>query len=323
VVPEEIAALQVKGDDFRDPKPKQLAKATFPAGESGEGWVRVSMMVDPMGKPFEVAVIDSTGNKVFEKLALQAMENASFEPATLGGKPVVGYYETQYAFTSTRFSSRQPEFAKAFKALEAALKANDRAAADTAMGQLKIPTLYESAYYGIAKFRYASKWGDENEQAAALALAVGGAGYLPPEEQQIALLADFNLQLKRRDYIQVLQMWDRLRNAGPPDKATEAKLKPVIDEVVRMYKDAGTTYTMSGVIPDLGAWNVWLFKRSFSAAVSTGAISQVKLKCARRFVSLAFDPEAEYKVPDSFGACRLILEGSPGTQLTLTQSAPK
>jgi hypothetical protein len=46
----------------------------------------------------------------------------------------------------------------------------------------------------------------------------------------------------------------------------------------------------------------------------------VKLKCSKAFVSFAFDPQLQYEVQSKYGACELVLEGTPGTQFQLTQS---
>lgn len=321
VVPEDIPPTHLKGDDFHDPKPKRFDRPAFPTTELGqEGWVKVSVMVDPKGKPFEVGVVESTGNPVFERAALDSMQHTSFEPATLNGTPIEGIFELRYSFTNpVPTHGAQPQFVAAFKAFEAAIKANDRAAADAAGRRLNITNLYESAYYGIAEYHYASLWGNEADQEMALSHALGAADHLPLPQRRSALLENLKLQLKRHDFAQVLQMSSQLRKTGI-DKDTEAQLQSAVDNVQRLQKEPGS-YTMSGTVPDLGAWSVWLFKRTFSASVSTGVISQIKLKCARRYVSFTFDPSLQYNVPESYGSCRLVLEGTPGTELTLTQSS--
>src|SRR5579862_9010922 len=47
----------------------------YPEGERSrrrEGWVRLNMMIDPKGKPYEITVLDSSGNPVLENAAVRA-----------------------------------------------------------------------------------------------------------------------------------------------------------------------------------------------------------------------------------------------------------
>jgi hypothetical protein len=61
---------------FTGPHPKHIDMASFPTSEVGnEGWVELAFMVDTTGKPFEVTVIRSTGNKTFDKLAMISIEH--------------------------------------------------------------------------------------------------------------------------------------------------------------------------------------------------------------------------------------------------------
>jgi TonB family protein len=318
----EPTPVPIATDTFSDARPKNVPFAPYPWSEisSGEeGWVVVSMMVDSTGKPFEAAVLRSTGNKVFERVALQTVEHGSFEPATVNGTPVDSAVELTYEVRTQPSRGVQPQFVRAFRSFQAALKAHDRAAADAAMQQLVIKSLYENAYYGMVQYEYAYQWGNGTGQEAALARALGGEQYLAPSERRAMLLANLGVQLQKQDYYEALQMWDRLRKLGGLDKDPAAKFQQVIADVEQLRTDS-RAYTMSGTIEERGAWSVHLLKRRFQAAAVSGALSAVKLRCKRGFVSFALDPDLDYNVPKSLGECALSLEGTPGTVLTLTQS---
>jgi TonB family protein len=53
-----------------------------------EGWVQLGFMVDGTGKPFEVTVNSSSGNRVFERQAIAAIERSAFTPGLLNGQPI-------------------------------------------------------------------------------------------------------------------------------------------------------------------------------------------------------------------------------------------
>jgi hypothetical protein len=127
-----------------------------------------------------------------------------------------------------------------------------------------------------------------------------------------------NLQVQRHDYYEALQMWQQLRSSRI-DPEIRAKLEKIVAQI-HSLRTTPASYAMSGTIPESGAWSVQLFKRSFHAAAASGVISDVKLRCQKGFVSFAFNPDLLYTVAEKYGQCRLSLEGTPGTELTLTQS---
>jgi TonB family protein len=281
-------------------------------------------MVDPKGKPFEVGVLRSTGNRHFEQLAVKAMEHAKLEPATLNGKPIESVYEHTYRFSLGEYGRLHGthgaglKFLAVYKSLQAALTRGDRAAADAAMQQLKVTNLYEDAAYGMAQFLSGTRWSDTAQQEAGAWRGLGGDEYLTPEQRRLLLFTNFKLQVDKHDYFLALEMWKRLQQAGV-DAATGAKAGRVIEQIQQL-RDGPGSYGMSGIVGETGTWNVHLMKRKFLVEVSAGVVSGVKLKCSRAFVSFPFDPRLQYEVQRQYGNCLLTLEGSPGAQLQLTQA---
>jgi TonB family protein len=171
---------------FSAPHAKKIDMESFPLSELGnEGWVELAFMVDTNGKPFEVTVIRSTGNPTFEKVAVKSIEHSKFEPGKLNGAPVESGFEMKYRFLNPpphQSSGANPAFVKSYKTLIAAVNSGDQAVADEAMQKLTITNLYEDAYFGIATYEYASKYGDEGQQLEGLRRAIAredDARYLP------------------------------------------------------------------------------------------------------------------------------------------------
>jgi TonB family protein len=322
--PADTGATAVAVDTYRGPERTRIPRLDYPEEEVrllGEGWVTVSMMVDPQGKPFEVGVLRSTGNRRFEQAAVHAMEHATFKPATLNGNPIESVNETTVEFTIDMPASARgarPAFVAAYKSLNDACQAKDRVAADAAIQKLKVTNLYEDAVYAWAQLLYARLWGDARQQETAAWRALGGERFLSAAQRRLLLLTNFNLQVDKRDYDQALRMWDRLQKVGV-DEATGARILPIIEKL-KALRTSPASYSMSGVIDENGRWTVNLFKTRFEAAVSSGVIDHVKLKCSKRFVSFAFDPAVRYEVQGGYGDCMLFLEGTPGTKFQLTQS---
>ena len=336
------SAEQVSVETFKAPRPKSIARPDcerpFTASrlKSGvdyracdallggaEGWVELGFMVDRSGKPFEITIIRSTGNKMFEKVATRAVERSTFEPGSQDGTPIESGSELKYKFVNLNLADNPGatvEFVRAYEAVMKAIVADDRPAADAAMAKLRVTNLYEDAYLGLATYGYASKWGDESQRLAGLRRAIAEedvAYYLPRDLFRSALLASITLELNARDYAGAITTWKRLEKLSI-EKSTEAQLRPVIEQLESLRSD-GTAYPVSGLMTPEGQWHFHLFKRHFQALIGTGYISQVKLRCSKGYVFFAFDPKLEYEVASKYGDCWIELDGSPGTEFELIQ----
>jgi len=200
-----------------------------------------------------------------------------------------------------------------------AANAGDRAAADAALKKLDIKTLYEDAYFGLASYVYASKWGDVSQQIDGLRRATtpGDSSshyYLSSAELTSALFVLIKLEVKAKEYAEATDDWQRLQKI---DKATAAQLDPVFDQLEKIRTDH-TAYEVNGLITE-GQWFLHMFKQHFRADVSEGFISQVKLRCDKRYVFFAFDPKLQYQIDNKTGKCGIELDGSPGTRFKLIQ----
>jgi TonB family protein len=71
------SAAPVPVEQFQEPRVKYVDDTDYPREEieeGGEGWVTLGFMVDPKGKPFEITVLASAGNKKFEQAAVRTLE---------------------------------------------------------------------------------------------------------------------------------------------------------------------------------------------------------------------------------------------------------
>jgi len=293
---------------------------SVPAGEDTggrEGLVQLAFMVDPRGKPFEVTVMRSTGDKVLEQMAIRCIEQSTFGPTSVNGKPVEGGLGITVKYIQPQRKRLSTNFIAAYKSLMQAIAASDRAAADEAMGRLKAGSLSEDALTGIALYNYALKWGDDGQQLPALERALAGGDLLSADLYRAALVAMLRLEVKTFRYGEAMNTWQRIQKAGvvPPDIA--ANLKSIIEQLEKIRTD-DSSYEVPGSLTE-GSWYMQLFKTHFRAVVSKGSISRIKLRCKRKFLSFEFDPGLQYEVHAKDGDCGLQFEGEPGTEFRLVQ----
>lgn len=282
------------------------------------GWAEVSFMIDTQGRPYELTVTRSTGNPKLNEVARNVVTEARFEPASLNGKPVEAGYQLKVVLNNNEAGTSRA-FNDAYEKLTKAATAGDRAAADAAMQRLKITNLYEDAYFGMATYFYARKWGDETQQLEGLQRAIAEddqAHFLPGDLFKWALQVSLQLQVKQALYAEALDTYQKLQKLGM-DKATSARLEPLVAQLQKIRGD-DSSYAVSGTMPE-GSWNLHLFKRHFQAEVSEGYLSQVKLRCEKNYVFFTFDPNLQYQIASKDGDCHMELIGAPGTKFKLFQ----
>lgn len=318
-------AIRVATEVLTEPNPKKMYTPNYPLDElrrNGEGWVHVGFMIDPSGKPLEVTVVDSSGNKVFEKTALETIERSTFEPGRVNGRPVESAFNMNITFmVNSGRHGASDEFVAAYRRLTASVKAKNRTEADDAMKHLRAEDLYEDAYYGLALFEYAHAWGTPAEELHGLNRALkfesAKSHYLPSAEVRSALIECMNLLLQQHHYGEVLDLWKRLDRSGLDAKTTH-DLTPIIVQLNQLRAN-DLAYDIPSGISD-GNWHLKLFKRHFRVTVKEGRLYDVNLRCEKGFVRFDLDQDLLYTVEEKYGDCSMEFQGEHGTQFILTQS---
>ena len=311
---------------FQDARPLRAPSDRFyPAREKQEGkegWVMLNMMIDPRGKPYEIAVLDSTGNVELEKAAIRAVDGMAFAPAKRGGTPIDSNLTFKMAFYPGDHPARgaSVNFQTAFKSFLTAIDAKSKEQADVALQGMKAQNLYEDAFEGYCKYLYDHIWGTEVQQLADLRRAVAGerlTRYLPKELFSKVLTAQFALQVKVKDYGSALYTWNSLEPiASSSDRDV---LKQTVDQIIAV-RDGNQAVSTPGQTANGTTWNGHLFKSHFAISVATGAVSEIKLRCKKQYIFFSFKPELEYTVNSSAGECFIEVVGDPNTTFELVQS---
>jgi protein TonB len=308
---------------FKGPVALKTPIPRYPDSErlvGNEGWVHLNLMVDAHGKPFEVSVVDSSGNPVFDKTAIAAVEKWTFEPARMGTQPIEGSTDFKMLFSvNTPAVGAGKSFIKAYRSLGAAIEAGDKAAADEQLAALQAQNLYEDAYKGVASYHYHYKWGTETQQLQDLrrALAYESKPYYLPKRDFIALMDRMlALQVKAHDFASALDTWDLLRKVDP--RESEKNWRGTIDKI-QALKQNHSPFHMDGRMEGT-AWFGHLLRKRFQIVVTNGELSEIKLRCKDKYLFFRYQPGLEYTLENWPDNCRMQLVGSPGTTFDLIQS---
>jgi TonB family protein len=285
-----------------------------------EGWVELRFMVSPEGKAYQAYVSQSVGRKEFQRAALQAIQDFTFEPALENGRPIDSAASIKMKFElNGGLQGAREVYITGYRAFDRAIAAGNKQAADAALTKLRISNLYEDAYYGLAQYRYAIKWGDEKEQMSGLRRAIASessAHYLPKTLFVSALRDLFRLEVGAQDFAAAISTWETMLKAGI-DQQTRSDLQPVVDQLNVIRAD-DRAYAIDGQIIE-SSWEYRLFKSWFHVTVSEGQITGVRLLCDKKYVEFKYDPALDYRVSSRFGQCALVLSGDAGTQFRLIQ----
>ncbi len=300
--------------------PNSLAYPRSEQDASHEGWVSLTMMISPTGKPYEASVVDSSGNAKLEAAALKALDQMHFQPAMSGKTPVDSGFTLMIRFlTGGPALGASEHFILMYKQFLKAFNTEDRGEVDAALAQLRAQNLYEDAFRSYAQFNYDRKWGTEAEQAEDLGHALVSDGhehYLPRELYDDALLAQFSLQVKRNDYGSAMVTWKNLKPRAPA--GARAELQRVADQITAI-QSSDRTITTAGYIGK-HSWDTLLFKNRFAIGVRSGAVTEIKLRCKKKYFFFKYEPDVQYTVSPNAGQCFIEVVGDPGTELSMVQS---
>jgi len=198
-----VETIPVQLEVFTGPKPKELPSPIYPRGArraGKEGWVQVNFMISAEGKPYEVAVIHSSGSESFERAALKTVSRWSFDPATMNGKPIDAgaNYKIKFALSGPAAGARS-SFVRYYRKLQKSISERDQESAKEELAALEPQNLYEDAYFHMARYSYYKEWGSKLQQLNALLLGVAHesqANYLPKKLFMSALLSMFVLEVE-------------------------------------------------------------------------------------------------------------------------------
>jgi len=285
-----------------------------------EGWVMLDMMIDPKGEPYEVMVIDSSGNPAFEKAALRAVKAVTFQPAQRGGTPIDSSFGFKMKFAIRHMANgASPAFVAAYRRFYKAVQASDKTTADAELVSLHPQNLYEDAFANFGKFYYHRQWGTTVEQWQDLERAIAGEKkptYLPKDSFVVALYAKFALEIEARDYGRALDTWEILEPLAPP--AMRKDVQRVVDDL--RARQLGTQpVRQPAVIGEHNNWSSVLFRNRFSVEVTSGSVNEIKLRCAQQFLFFKYQPDVQYSIGAKKDRCGIEVVGDPGTTFSLVQ----
>jgi len=325
-VPEPALGTQAQViETFSPPERVKVEMPSYPRSNltSGqEGWVTISHMVDPEGRPYDVVVVASSGDAKFEKAAVRAVAKSKFSPAHLGGRAIDAGSAMHIVFEIGGAKGASRGFVRQYKKLRPAIDSGDRAEADALLAKLasRSKTLYEDAFYYLGVYDYQLRWGTVAEQYAALVRAShldGSRGFLPKKALIQVLRQKINAELKLSLLAQArktTQAYAKLTD----DEESDQFVDRVLGRIEEISAQPGRLST-TGLVADSYRYTHRLLKSKFHFDDIDGDIAELRLHCDKGYVGFIFEAGIQYSVNRDFSECVLTVIGDPATTFTLIE----
>jgi len=327
-VPEGVAEPE-QIETFTPPTPSKSEFVKAPKASVGdrrhgwEGWVELSMMVDPEGKAYDVTVVDSSGNPKLEKSVIAQSKSWKFEPAVLNGVPIDAAYSFNMVYYLPNLGAgANRSFVRRFRKVIKAIENGQRAKADKGLTQLDASrrNLYEHAFSHLAHFEYEQKWGAAEASYKALAQAAfldGRKGFLPDDVLSRVLVNKLNLELGFSRYVQAGRTAEAVLKREI-DPGTRSEIETVVAQIETIAQ-SDSPVVVSGEISDSNQYAHRLLRSSFSFQEVEGDIAELRLHCPQGYYGYIHKPDTVYNIEPADQRCKLIAIGTPGTTFKLLE----
>jgi len=295
-----------------------------------EGWVVVSMVVNPEGGTEDITILETSIDRYFEKAAIKAVEKWTYEPATRNGVPVTQAKNTaRLTFKILDSWGVSKFFHKRYKKAQKAVQDGDLETAKQIIDQLdkrEQKRLAEVSFLDLLKAQYWQKSGD---LVAALkhhkrALVFADEVFQPGTHIQL-LRAAILLSIQQQEYASVLARHEKLLEVAGKTEPDDPINKYVMQ--VRQFLQSDSPYPSNGTITQpcpscetlVPFWRHVLVRNQFSIQEVDGEVSELKLFCGLQYISLAYVAETVWTVNKEWGDCDLHVLGTDGTTFTLIE----
>lgn len=299
-------------------------------GGSQENWSLVSYMIDEEGQAIDIVVLDSSGDIRTDLLAKEEMEKSVYKPAALNGIPVSSAKVSRYVMEIGDRAMRDRVFVNAMNAFNRAVDGNDIAEAERILNNIRSRGTrgnYEHMQLSLAEFRYGVLTAEMSiiEQIEHLERVVvdpavdekkGFEDYLPDEVRAGAQQSLLTLYLRSNRFSEALGLFNKI------EADLSADLRQLFKSAIEradMVRRSDQVYAVEGRLSVSGAWLFTLYKSGFAVREGMEKISQTRLRCDVGQYSVELMAEADYQMPEGKGQCSLLIQGEPGTKVTLLQ----
>lgn len=327
----QTSELAAQGDVFNsadDYQFEQINPVTLEApeppssrvGPGPEGWIKLRFTINSDGTTDNIEILDFMPSAFSRRNTENAVESWTFNPAMVDGEAV----EWHNNIVVVNFDLPQipnisgPQFTTPYAEVEESINEGDYdRAARRASNNLRNSTftLHDIGLGNIQLAIIEMRREDMHTAHQAITRAtIAEVTQLTNEELDVALQYRFNIEVQLGRYMDALDTYDRRAALGmmADDDIMHEQSSQIRDAI-----DQGFTLNAQGKILDRGEG--WFFvptRRTFAIANVEGDVDSIDVVCNRRIISLEYQADVEWSLPESWGDCSLTVQGNRNTTFT-------
>ncbi len=293
-----------------------------------EGWVTLYYMVSPSGSPYEIEVVDSSGNKSLERAAKRAVKKYQYEPAQMNGSPIDAGTATRVTFS---FAENPIEVSRTFNKLYRRFQraAQNRELKETGaliqeINALETRSLFQASMRYAAQGLYAQLIKDQEGVRLAFARALDldedqDGAYLTESQRYNLLGALMQAQVATQHFKDALDTWKKLA-VLIDDPQRKRRLQRQADQIQQLIQEGGPI-EVTGRIRGHYRYKYRLISNSFSVSSINGRLAEAQIYCDRGMKGFALEEDMSYVITEELGECNLILIGDPETTFSVFEDS--
>ena len=295
-----------------------------------EGWVKMSYVIDEEGHVQDPVISDYSGSRAFKRKALSAIKNWTFEPAMKDGKPTQQCHQAvQMDFMMGGRRGASGRFISAYKDVDSIYQQGNYVEADAALQRLHEKdnlNRYENAWLWNMDANIASgleDWQRELDSFARMLPSnkgdekkydVFGDDHIAFVHQRMVILASqFGL------YADALSYYDRLNEMEGQQQRID-EIAPLVTKI-RDHINSDDAIKVAVTIDKRGNWFHTLVRNQFAFDNIQGDLDTVEVRCDTHREKFTVAEDHVWKIPESWGQCRVLVEGDKSTAFNLIEVA--
>lgn len=305
---------------------ERYSLATWKGASSG--MVILEYIVNTDGKAEHIIVLDST-RSMLERPAIKALSKSTFKPADNDGTKVDARDSAVIFFSVEEESSGVSErFKKRYQALKKRLAQNDDKELKRVGRGIKRTleeyrlNLYSLAWLYQLQWEYAAKLGSLTLQQQALEKLTALESRFADDE---GFLNQHLRAVIRREQVlldirvgKVGLALERYKNLKAFSKEVAAEIEPLIKEVVSTI-ESDKPFSQDFEIGERGFWLDALSRRQLKIGTEKGKVEKLAFRCEKKFFEVTHKEENQYRIPASWGDCRVQVIGEHKSRGRLVQ----
>jgi hypothetical protein len=214
-------------------------------------------------------------------------------------------------------------FVKEYKNADEALRADNIVLAEqliTQMGEGKIWNSYEDTWFWMLKSEIEKAQGYDSSQLSSLRRAIfsnKSNEHVGDQYYLYLLHQKFILEIKASLFSDALQTFAHIRQRPDSEKKVKVLEKYAIQ--ARQILKSEDFIVIKGEIGNNGDWWHSLSRNRFIFSDIIGTLDTVELRCANKREKYTVAEETEWKIPKSWGRCKIMVIGDTQANFNLVE----